>query len=352
MAEIFDGSIAELLDAEFESPLLKGVLAFDTILGSALSPRAQGTAFLAALRGAIEADSPDGIVHPQGGAGAFVAALAKAADAAGVRTHLSARVTKFLFDGDRIAGVTLADGQTVNAPVVVSSLGPKTTLLELGGERLVPFALKRRLQGFRTDGCVAKVNLALAGLPSFKGIDKRLLKERLIVCPSIDHLDRAFAAYEQGAFSSDPALEITIPSTHDATLATPGQHVLSAHVLYVPKTLAAGSWDKAKQDLIAAVGGTLRQYAPDLPDMILGADLFTPADIERAAGSVGGHWHGGDLALDQLGPLRPADGMSRHETPIAGLYLCGAGTHPCGGVTGINGRNAAEAVLAGGGAPA
>jgi len=352
MAEVFDGSIAELLDAEFEAPLLKGVLAFDTILGSALSPRTQGTAFLAALRGAIEADAPDGIVHPQGGAGAFVAALAKAAEAAGVHTRLSARVAKLVFNGGQVTGVALESGETIAAPVVVSSLDPKTTLLGLGGERLLPFGLKRRLRGFRADGCVAKVNLALAALPSFKGIDKRLLKERLVICPSIDHLDRAFAAYERRTLPADPALEITIPSTHDASLATPGQHVLSAHVLYVPKTLASGTWDQAKKDLIAAVGATLRQYAPDLPDLILAAELFTPADIEQSAGSAGGHWHGGDLALDQLGPLRPGPGMSRHQTPIAGLYLCGAGTHPCGGVTGINGRNAAEAVLANGGAAA
>jgi phytoene dehydrogenase-like protein len=346
VAALFDGSIAELLDAEFEAPLLKGAIAFDAVLGNALSPRAQGTAFLAALRGAIEADSPEGIVHPQGGAGAFVAALAKAAEAAGVRTRLSSRVETLLIEDGRVAGVKLAGGQTIRAAVVVSSLDAKTTLTELGTERHIPFGLKRELQTYRRDGCVAKVNLALAGLPSFKGTDKRLLKERLIVCPSIDHLDRAFAAYEQGTFSPDPALEITIPSTHDATLAPAGQHVLSANVLYVPKTLASGSWDKAKTDLIAAVGTALRQYSPDLPDMILAADLYTPADVERAGGTPGGHWHGGDLALDQLGPLRPAAGLARHETPIQGLYLCGAGTHPCGGVTLINGRNAAEAVLA------
>jgi phytoene dehydrogenase-like protein len=346
-AAALDGSIAELLDAEFETPLLKGAIAFDTILGSAVSPRAQGTALLAALKAALEADAPEGIAHPQGGAGAFTAALAKAAEAAGVRTRLGARVSNLLFDGDRLSGVALATGEALYAPLVVSSLDPKTTLLGLGAERRLPLGLKRRLKGFRLDGCVAKVNLALAKPPVFKGLDKRFLKERLVICPSIDHLERAFAAHEQGAFSTDLALEITIPSIHDASLATPGQHVLSAHVLYVPKTPAGGAWtDKGKKDLIAAVGSMLRQYAPDLPEQILAADLFTPADVERIAGSAGGHWHGGDLTLDQLGPLRPAWGLSRYETPIAGLYLCGAGTHPCGGVTGINGRNAAEAVLA------
>lgn len=352
-AALLDGSIGELLDQAFETPLIKGAVGFDTVIGSALSPRAQGTVLAAALRAALEAEAPEGIVHPQGGAGALAAALQKAAEAAGARLRLNARVTNLLFDQGRLAGVALASGEAIYAPTVVSSLNAKATLLGLGTERQLPLGLKRRLAGFRDQGSVAKVNLALAKLPAFKGIDKRLLKERLIICPSIDHLDRAFAAYEQGTFASDPALEITIPSVHDASLATPGQHVLSAHVLYVPKTLRAGGWDeKAKNELIATVGATLRQYSPDLPDLILGADLYTPADIERTGGSVGGHWHGGDLALDQLGPLRPAAGMSRHETPIAGLYLCGAGTHPCGGVTFVNGRNAAEAVLAGVGANA
>lgn len=346
IAATLDGSIAELLDAEFEAPLLKGVIAFDAIVGSAMSPRAQGTAFVAAMRAALEAESAEGIAHPQGGAGALTAALAKAAEAAGVRTRLNARVTNLLFEGSRVTGVALAGGEALYAPVVVSSLDPKTTMLKFGAERHLPLGLKRQLKTFRNDGCVAKVNLALAGTPSFKGLDKRLLRERLVICPSIDHLDRAFAAYEQGTYSPEPALEITIPSTHDPTLAAAGQHVLSAHVIYVPRTLASGTWDKAKKDLIAAVGATLRQYAPELPDMILAADLLTPADIENLAGTVGGHWHGGDLSLDQLGPLRPAAGMSRHETPVAGLFLCGAGSHPCGGVTGINGRNAAEAVLA------
>ena len=342
-----DGSIADLLDEEFEAPLLKGAIAFDTVLGSAVSPRTEGTAFVAVLKAALEAETPEGIAHPQGGAGAFTTALAKAAEAAGVRTRLNARVASLLFDGDRLAGVALATGEALYAPVVVSSLDPKTTLLGLGAERRLPLGLKRQLKGFRLDGCVAKLNLVLAKPPVFKGLDKRYLKERLVICPSVEHLERSFAVYEQGGFSSDLALEITIPSTHDTSLAPSGQHVLSAHVLYVPKMLAGAAWsDKGKKDLVAAVGATLRQYAPDLPEQILAADLLTPADVERFAGSAGGHWHGGDLTLDQLGPLRPAWGLSRHETPITGLYLCGAGTHPCGGVTGINGRNAAEVVLA------
>lgn len=347
LASLLDGSIADFLDEEFETPLLKGALAFDAVLGNALGPRSLGTAFLSVLRNAFDTDTTEGLVHPQGGMGAFVAALSKAAEAAGVRTRLKSRVAHLLFDAHRVAGVELQGGEAIYAPVVVSSLDPKTTLLALGAERHLPFGLKRRLKGFRAQGCVAKVNLALNGPPNFKGLDKRALRERLIICPGVDHLERAFAACEQGSPSPDPALEVTMPSTHDAALAPPGQHVLSVHVLYAPYSLADGSWDKAKDELLARVIATLRQYAPDLPDLVLAADVYTPPDIERLAGAAGGHWHGGDVSLDQLGPLRPAAGLSRHDTPVPGLFLCGAGTHPCGGVTGINGRNAAEAVLAG-----
>ncbi len=345
VASFIDASIAEVLDAEFETPLLKGALAFDAVLGSALPPRARGTALLAAMRRAINADTTEGYVHPQGGAGAFTSALLKAAEGAGVRVKLNARVRHLLFDNGRVAGVELQTGEAMHAATVVSSLDPKTTLLQFGASRHLPLAMKRRLNGFRVEGCTAKVNLALAGLPSFKGIDKRLLKERLILCTGIDQLERSFAAYEQGSFSPDPVMEITIPSTHDTTLSA-GQHVLSAHVFYVPKNLASGSWDKAKANLMSCVGGVLRQYAPELPDMILAADVFVPRDIEAMAGTVGGHWHGGDLSLDQLGLMRPAVGLSRYETPVPGLFLCGAGTHPAGGITGINARNAASVVLA------
>lgn len=351
MAAFLDGSVGDLLDAEFESPLVKGALAFDAVLGSGLGPRSHGTALLAALRLALDSETTDGLAHPQGGAGAVTGALAKAAEAAGVRIRLKSRVAHLLFDFDRVVGVELANGAAIYAPIVVSSLDAKTTLIGLGGERYLPLGLKRRLRGLRVEGCVSKVNLALGNLPTFKGLDRKALKERLIICPSMEHLERAFAAHEQGAFSPDPAMEIIIPSMHDTTLATAGHHVLSANVLYTPYRLASGSWDDAKKALVARVGAALRQYAPDLPDLILAADVYTPPEIEAFAGSPGGHWHGGDLALDRLGPLRPLSALGRYETPIAGVYLCGAGTHPCGGVTGVNGRNAAEAVLAVASAP-
>jgi phytoene dehydrogenase-like protein len=345
-AVLLDLSIADFLDQHFESPALKGALAFDAVLGSGLGPRSPGTAFSYAMRRALDDGTGDGFAHPQGGLGAFAAALLKGAEAAGARTRLKARVTRILIENSRTMGVELEGGEIVYAPSVVSSLDPKTTLLSLGGPRHLPFGLKRRLKGLHVEGVTAKVNLALKGLPAFKGLQREDLRGRMIVCPSVDYLDRAFAAAGQGTFSPEPAMEITIPTLHDSLLAPINEHVLSAHVLYAPHKLAGASWDQAKNDLVQRVIAVLQNYAPDLSSRILAGDVFSPPDIEKISGASGGHWHGGDLTLDRLGPLRPAAGVARYETPVPGLYLCGSGTHPCGGVTGINGRNAAEAVLA------
>jgi phytoene dehydrogenase-like protein len=305
-----------------------------------------GTAFLAVLKRAMDVQNGGGLSHPQGGAGGLVAVLAKAAEAAGVKTRLNARAVHFLFDGGRLAGVELANGEAIYAPHVVSSLDARHTLLKMGAERDLPLGFKRRLHGFRSQGSVAKVNLALSALPNFKGLDRRFLKDRLLVCPSLDYLETSFAACGQGAFASDLAMEITVPTFHDATLARPGHHVMSINVMYVPRTLASGSWENAKGDLLTMIASKLRQFAPELPDQVEGAQVFTPDVLEAMGGGAGNHWHGGDLSMDQLGIFRPIAGASRTATPVPGLYLCGAGTHPCGGATGTNGRIAAEAVLA------
>jgi phytoene dehydrogenase-like protein len=291
-------------------------------------------------------EEADGFAHPEGGMGAFANALAKAAETAGVRTRLKSRVKRILFENGRATGVELEGGEIIYASSVISSLDPQTTLLKLGGPRHLPFGLKRRLKGLHVEGVTAKVNLALKGLPAFKGLQRDDLRARLIICPSPEYLDRGFAAAGQGAFSPEPAMEITIPTLHDSQLTPINEHVLSIHLLYAPYKLATGNWTDGKNELVQRVIAVLQNYAPDLSSRILAGDVFAPPDIEKVSGAVGGHWHGGDLALDRLGPLRPAAGVSRYETPVQGLYLCGSGTHPCGGVSGINGRNAAEVVLA------
>ena len=190
------------------------------------------------------------------------------------------------------------------------------------------------------------MNLALNGAPSFKGLDKRHLRDRLLVCSSLNELEQSYAAFEQGRFSPEIGMEITIPSMHDASLCRPGQHVMSINVAHVPRRLSSGSWDSAKESLMTLVGAKLRQYAPELPDQVVAADIFSPQDISEMSGDEGGHWHGGDLSVDQLGVFRPSFAAQDRSSPVPGLFLCGAGTHPCGGLTGINGRLAYEAVVA------
>lgn len=338
-------SIAELLDRNFVTPLLKGAIAFDAVLGNAFAPAAAGTALLPVLRRALEPQNAMGVVHPVGGAGALVATLQKAAEAAGVRIRLGARADQYLFESGRIAGVHLSSGDAVYAPHVVSSLSPLQTYLRMGAERDLPLGFKRQLQGYRMEGAVAKVNFALNGLPTFKNLDKRYLKERLLVCLSMNELARSHAAFEQGLLSTELALEVTLPSVHDAGLARAGCHVMSVNATYVPSGYGVNDGEQARTGLVTAVLNRLRQFAPDLPDLVAAVDVYLPVDLSAIGGGAGCHWHGGDLSLDQLGALRPAFWAGAPAPLVPGLHLCGAGTHPCGGVTGTNGRLAAEALL-------
>jgi len=197
----------------------------------------------------------------------------------------------------------------------------------------------------RLRGTAAKLHLALDGAPGFKDLDPALLGGRLVIAPSLDYVETAFNPCKYGEYSPAPAIEITVPSAHDATLAPEGKHVLSAIVQYAPYDLRQG-WDAARDAFADRVVDVITRYAPDLPGRILARQLLTPADIERDFRIAGGHWHHGELAPDQMFMLRPVPGHAQYATPLAGLYLCGAGAHPGGGVMGAAGYNAAREVLA------
>jgi phytoene dehydrogenase-like protein len=194
-------------------------------------------------------------------------------------------------------------------------------------------------------GTVAKLNLALDGLPRFTGLEGAALGGRLVIAPDLGYLERAFDHAKYGEAPQAPALEITIPSLHDPGLAPEGQHVLSANVIYAPYDLKAG-WDAAREGFAEQAIAAIAQYAPDLRQYIVAGQLLTPLDLEREYRLTGGHWHHGELALDQLLMLRPVPGAAQYATPLPGLYLCGAGAHPGGGVMGAAGMNAARQVLA------
>ena len=334
-------NIADWLEERFESDLLRGGIAFDAVVGAHLGPRSPTSVLTYLWR--LAGDSGLGLRHPRGGMGSVSGALAAAARSAGVEIRTGAPVSGVWMDGDRAAGVRLGTGEKIPAACVVSSCDPKRTFLELVGPRHLDTQFVRRVRSIRMRGNVAKLNLALDGLPAFTGVGGSDMGARFLIAPGIGHLERAFDCAKYGHYSEAPAIELIVPSVHDPSLAPEGKHVLSALVLYAPYELRDG-WDTARERFTDQVIETIRRYAPDLPSRIVARQLLTPADLSRDLGLTGGHWHHGEIAFDQLLMLRPVPGAAQYATPVPGLYLCGAGTHPGGGVTGAAGLNAARRI--------
>ena len=338
-------NIADVLDDELESDLLKGAIGLDAVLGTGLGPRSPNSVFSLLYRLAGEANgTPGALALPEGGMGAVTGAMAKAAEAAGAALRTDAAVTRIVVEDDRAAGVELASGEVVRAGAVVSNADPKTTFLTLLGAEHLDTGFVRRIANIRARGRAAKLHLALDARPEFTGLEAAHLGGRLVIAPSLDYVERAFNPSKYGEYSPAPAIEITIPSITDRTLAPEGKHVLSAVVQYAPYALKGG-WDAARDDFADTVVETIARYAPGLERLVVARELLTPVDIERRFGVSGGHWHHCELAPDQLFMMRPVPGAGRYDTPLPGLYLCGAGSHPGGGVMGAAGMNAARRLI-------
>ena len=338
-------NIYDVLEELFETPLLKGALALDAVLGTNLGPRSNNSvlALLHRLSGS-GAGVAGGISLPTGGMGSVSDALASAARAAGATVRTGAVVKRITLDGDRVSGVELDSGEQLAADDVVSNADPARTLLGLVGAQHFETGFVHRVRHIRSKGMAAKLHLALTGLPAFARLPAALAGERLLIAPDAGYIERAFDSAKYGQCSAEPALEISIPSVHDASLAPAGQHVLSAIVQYAPFDPRASN-DAARAGLLESALAVLERHAPGLRAQVRHAELLLPADIEREFRITGGHWHHGELALDQLIMLRPVPGFAQYAMPVNGLYLCGAGCHPGGGVMGSAGRNAAQAVL-------
>jgi phytoene dehydrogenase-like protein len=338
-------NVYDLLEENFDSPALKGALGFDAVLGANFGPRSPGTVLTLLYRLAAEsAAGAAGLSQPKGGMGALCNALAKAASAAGATIRTGAPVANILVDNDRACGVTLESGESIGAGSVISSADPKTTFLRLLGARHLDTGFVRRVSHLRCRGLAAKLHLALNRAPPFAAVSAASLRGRLLIAPSLQDIEHAYNHAKYGEYSAAPVMEITVPTANDPTLAPPGQHVLSAIVQYAPYALKEG-WESGRQGFIAVVLDTLERFAPGLRGCVIGTELLTPADIEREFRISGGHWHHGDLAFDQFLMVRPVPGAAQYRTPMEGLFLCGAGCHPGGGVMGVAGRNAALEVL-------
>ena len=281
---------------------------------------------------------------PEGGMGAVSNAIAAAATQYGAEIRTSSPVKRLLLDFDQVSGVELENGEQLMAKTVVSSADPKTTFNQLLGPQHLEAGFANKIKHLRSRGCVAKLHLALDSLPVFTGLGETQSGNRLLIAPSMNYVERAFNHAKYGEYSEHPVIEITLPSIHDDSVAPQGQHVLSANVQWAPTDLKMG-WAEAKHGFTEAVIDVIARYAPDIRSSILHTEMLTPEDIEQQFLIGGGHWHHVELAMDQFLMMRPVPGAAQYASPVDGLWLCGAGSHPGGGVMGCAGRNAANAIL-------
>ena len=337
----------DLVDEHFESESLKAALCWDGMVGTKMAPRSPNQAVLTLLNRMAGANHGRHAL-PSGGVAAFIGALEKAAQAAGVEVRTGTAVSRVIVEGDEdgqhCRGVELADGSDIRATRVVSSADPKTTFLKLVGPPELEIEFTNRIRRLRTDGYVAKLSVALKDAPVFTGVSDA--SHRMIIASSMDEIEFAYDDAKHGDASETPVLEVTVPSLRDSSLAPYGQHVLCANVMYVPSEPKGGWTEETRDDLLNRVMRRLEQHAPGISENVLYAELLTPADLEDQYHVSGGHWHHAEPSIDQLLMMRPTYEAAQYRTPIDGLFLCGAGSHPGGDLTGNPGRNAAREILA------
>ena len=346
-------AVADYVAEFFETELIRATIAARGIFGTALGPWSAGSTAVLLLRAAADANPVGTAAFSRGGLGKFTNALAEAAKKAGAEIRTNAEVQQIRTKDGAVAGVLLKDGEEIAVEAVVSGVDPKRTFFTLLDPSQLEPGFAQRMKNLRAKGTVAKVNLALGDLPSFPSLVgtvgpdgfRAALSGRIHIGPEIDYLERAFDASKYGEFASAPYLDVTIPTILDSSLAPKGKHVLSAYVQFAPYKLKDGNWDARRAELGETVLKTLAQYAPNLPSVVEGMQVITPADLEKTYGFTGGHIFHGELALDQLFTMRPVLDWARYKTPVRGLFMCSSGTHPGNGLTGASGANAAREII-------
>ena len=335
-------NIHDEVTERFDDPLLKGAVCLDAVLGTHLGPRSPNTfmTYLYRLSG-----NNGQLALPKGGMGSVTAQLAQAARNAGATVYTDTPVRRIVVDNGRVIGVETADGEEHLSYTVVSNADPKRTVMKLVGARHFETTFIRRIHHYRSKGNAAKLHLALDGLPNIEGLAGNDFGHRIVIAGDEHYVERAFNPAKYGEYSPEPVVEMTFPSVADETLAPAGHHVMSAIVQFAPYALKGGWNNESKQAFFDIVIGTIAKYAPDIEQRVVASELLTPADIESQFGITGGHWHHGELTLDQFLFTRPVSSSAQYAMPLDGLFLCGAGTHPGGGISGASGRNAARTIL-------
>jgi phytoene dehydrogenase-like protein len=351
---IFTQSVAEFLEPWFQSEEIKVTLATDGVIGTNGGPRSPGTAYVLLHHVMGSVDGHRGLWgFVRGGMGAISQAIADAARAAGAEISAGATVDHVIIEepagGPRAAGVVLTNGEEIRAPFVVSCADPKVTFLKLVGEKNLPEEFSRAIRGIAIQGCSMKINLALDGLPDFRAIPGAQLqphhKTTMHICPDIDYVERAWDDAKYGKPSAQPLIEMTIPTAYDDSIAPPGKHLMGIFLQYTPYKLRDANWHDVKESYADHVMDVIEEYAPGFKSLVRHRQVLSPLDLEEIYGLTGGNIFHGEMNLSQLFFMRPVPGWARYRTPLRGLYLCGSGAHPGGGVMGAPGYNAAREIL-------
>ena len=349
LLDLFTRSAGEMLDERFEHDLVKAVFGFDAIVGNYASPYAAGSAYVMLHHAFGEVNGKKGVWgHAIGGMGAITQAMAKAARERGVDIRTDAGVREIIVERDRVTGAVLDNGETVRARHVVSSVNPKLLYTQLVPKDALSPPFLERISHWRNGSGTFRMNVALSALPSFTALPGTgdHLTAGIIIAPSLPYMDRAYHDARYFGWSRKPVVEMLIPSTLDDTLAPAGQHVASLFCQHVAPQLPDGrSWDAHREEVANLMIATVEAYAPGFAKSVIGRQILTPLDLEREFGLLGGDIFHGALTLNQLFSARPMLGHADYRGPIKGLYHCGSGAHPGGGVTGAPGHNAAQVIL-------
>jgi phytoene dehydrogenase-like protein len=341
---------ADLLNEYFESDAVKAAIGASSVLNITYGPQEAGTAYTLLSDWALSDTGSfrsSGVV--KGGMGALAEALASAARGFGAEIRTGAAVERVIVQAGRATGVQLVSGEQVSAPRIVSNADPRTTFTELLEPRCLDASFMRNVQRIKYRGSAARIHLALRELPEFTALAGSeagaQLRGPIQIAPSLDYIERAYDGSKYGRYSEEPYLDVLIPTLSDPSLAPQGQHLMSITAKYAPYALREGDWSARKEAFADVVIDTLAEYAPGIRAAILQRQILVPADLESLYGLPEGNLNHGEMTLDQFFHMRPIPGCARYRTPVAGMYLCGAGSHPGGGINGVPGRNAAREIL-------
>ena len=351
LLDVFTKSARDFLDGWFEDDHVKSAFAFDAVVGNYAGVSTPGSAYVLLHHVFGEVNGKFGAWgHSVGGMGAITQAMAQACEEAGVEISLEAPVAKLLTEGGKVAGVRLDSGEEIAAKIVAANVGPALLYRQMVDAADMPADFKRRIDGFKTGSGTFRMNVALSELPDFTVFPGKDKAEHhtagIIIAPGMDYMDQAFIDAQQYGWSKKPIVEMKLPTTVDDSLAPPGMHIASLFCQQFAPTLPDGrSWDDCREEVADLIIDTVTQHAPNFKGSIIARQIHSPLDLERKFGLIGGDIFHGAMGLDQLWAARPMLGHGDYRGPIAGLYMCGSGTHPGGGVTGAPGHNAAHEIL-------